>query len=111
MMYRVMYAKCVRRVRKQLLVRLHDFGPRTVEVNNKERFRATLGALLGIFIMAVLCYFFVASQTILYVIAPMGLLQYCCSLYPLALWRNRAGVKSRTPYNWYYHAGRFYEAC
>ncbi len=60
------------RVRKLLLVRLHDFGPRTVEVNNKERFRATLGALLGIFITAVLCYFFVASQTILYVIAPMG---------------------------------------
>ena len=60
------------RVRKQLLVRLHDFGPRTVEVNNKERVRATLGALLGIFITAVLCYFFVASQTILYVIAPMG---------------------------------------
>jgi len=60
------------RIRKQLLVRLHDFGPRTVEVNNKERFRATLGALLGIFITAVLCYFFVAPQTILYVIAPMG---------------------------------------
>lgn len=58
---------------KHLMIRLKkDCGPKAVEVNNKERFRATIGALLGILITAILCFCFMASQTVLFVIAPMG---------------------------------------
>lgn len=57
---------------KSLLIALKDFGPKAVEVNNRERVRATLGALFGILITAILCFFFIASHTVLFIIAPMG---------------------------------------
>lgn len=57
---------------KYLQIRLKEFGPKTVEVNNKERVRAALGALLGIFFTAILCLYFTESQTVLFLIAPMG---------------------------------------
>ena len=64
--------KIIAQARRVLFIQFNKFGPIAVEINNIERIRAAIGSLLGILITAILCCFLADSQTILYVIAPMG---------------------------------------
>ena len=60
------------KIRAYLAELINDFGPGNLEINSIERYRAALGAFVGILVTGVVSYFFDGWKDSFYLIAPMG---------------------------------------